>query len=187
MSRRAPIILVLALAIAASSAVATEAPAPPRPALEAVLEDSRAKHEIPSLVAIATRADEVLEIAASGIRREGKPDRVTPKDLFHIGSNTKAMTATLVAILVEQGKLSWSTTPLEVLPELKDTIRPEYREITITDLLSHHAGIAGYEDTESPEFREVRKLAGTPTEQRTEFALRALRREPAVPPRTKAV
>src|SRR5262245_31142455 len=164
-----------------------EAPAPGRPALSALLDDARAKNEIPALAAVATRADAVLEIAASGIRRQGRPDRVTPQDLFHIGSNTKAMTATLVAILVEQGKLSWTTTPLEVMPELKATMRPEYREITITDLLSHHAGVAPYEDDESPEFRAVRSLKGTPAEQRKEFASRALSRAPAVRPQTKAL
>src|SRR5262249_20400973 len=139
---------------------------------------------IPALAAVATRADAVLEIAASGIRRDGRPDPVTAEDLFHLGSNTKAMTATLIGILVEEGKLSWTTTPLDLFPEWKKTVLPAYNDITITDLLSHHAGLSGYEDSDDPEFRDVKALAGSTLEQRIEFARRALHRKPVVTPRT---
>lgn len=162
-------------------------PAALRPALEPLLQDACAKNTIPAMAAMATRADGILEIAASGFRHHGRPDRVRPGDLFHLGSNTKAMTATLIGILVEEGKLSWTTTPLDVFPEWKDTILRDYQDVTITDLLSHHAGLAAYDDDGSPEFRAVRSLSGTPEQQRREFALAALRRKPAVPPKTKAL
>ena len=136
-------------------------------------------------MAVATRAGGVLEIAVSGVRRQGKPDAVGAEDLFHLGSNTKAMTATLIGILVEKGALSWNATPLEVFPEWKDSILPEYRDITMTDLLSHHAGLAGYEDDSSAEFRDLKSLRGSPLDQRMEFARRALHRKPAVAPKTR--
>ena len=160
-------------------------PATEAPPLRTLLEESRAQHKIPALAAVATRADNVLEIAVAGVRREANPDQVTPEDRFHIGSNAKAMTATLIAILIEQGKLSWASTPLDVFPEWKDKILPDYRDITLTDLLSHHAGLPAYDDDGSPEFREVKSLSGTPTDQRHEFALRALRHRPAIQPRTQ--
>lgn len=153
--------------------------------LRTLLEEARLAHQIPALAAVATRADAVLELAAAGVRREGKADPVTALDLFHIGSDGKAITATVIALLVERGKMSWTTTPLELFPEWKDEILQDYRDITLTDLLSHHAGLPAYNDDESPEFREVRKLAGTPSEQRREFARRALRHKPAVPPRSQ--
>jgi CubicO group peptidase (beta-lactamase class C family) len=156
-----------------------------RPSLAVLLEAARTKSAVPALAAVATRADGVLEIAVAGIRRHGKPDPVSSEDLFHIGSNGKAMTATLLGILVEKGELSWTTTPLDVFSEWKDLILQDYRAITITDLLSHRAGLAAYTDDESPEFRDAKSLPGSPLEQRKEFALRALRRKPVVAPKSK--
>ena len=157
-----------------------------RPPLRTLLEGVRKTHEIPALAAVATRADAVLEIDACGSRREGKPDQVTAQDLFHIGSNTKAMTATLAGILIEGGTLTWTTTTREAFSAWADDILPEYRDVTVVDLLSHRAGLASYEDEESPEFRDLKSLQGDPPAQRKEFAHRALRRKHAVPPRTKA-
>ena len=164
-----------------------EQPAPPTAdsSLAAILNEARRRHRIPAMAAVATRADGILETATEGIRREGLPDPVIPGSRFHIGSNTKAMTATVVAKAIEEGKLSWDTTPLAVFPEWEGRIREEYRSITITDLLTHHAGLSAYDDTESPEFSELDSLPDDPVEQRREFALRALGREPAVAPRTK--
>jgi CubicO group peptidase (beta-lactamase class C family) len=42
---------------------------------------------------------------------------VTTNDVFHIGSCTKSMTATLTAMLIEEGKLRWDTTIADVFPE----------------------------------------------------------------------
>src|SRR6058998_2390409 len=112
MSPHASILCLALVAAMTSAGAATEASgtqASPsneanagRPSLAALLDASRTKNTIPALAAVATRADGVLEIAVSGIRRQGKPEAVGPEDLFHIGSNGKAMTATLIGILVEK-------------------------------------------------------------------------------------
>lgn len=82
---------------------------------------------------VATRGDAVLEIAAVGVRRDGAPDRVTSSDRFHIGSDVKAMTATMLATLVEGGQLNWGATPSAVFTDAKDGILPDYRDVTLTD------------------------------------------------------
>jgi len=46
------------------------------------------------------------------------------------------MTATLIAMLVEEGKLSWQTTISEVFPDLKGEILPQYREVIETFFVS---------------------------------------------------
>ena len=66
---------------------------------------------------------------------------VQPGDAWHIGSDGKAMTATLIARLVERGVLRWDE-PLErMLPALAERARPEYRKVTLRMLLTHHAGL----------------------------------------------
>jgi CubicO group peptidase (beta-lactamase class C family) len=64
-----------------------------------------------------------------------------PGDRWHLGSNGKAMTATLIARLVERGALAW-TAPLDrMLPQLAATMNPSYRDVTLPDLLSHRSGL----------------------------------------------
>ncbi|QPC78178.1 hypothetical protein HYE68_008930 [Fusarium pseudograminearum] len=61
---------------------------------------------------------------------------------YFIGSLTKAMTAAIAGILVEEGKLEWSTPIASILPELQDAFDGRGSLITITDLLSHRTGVA---------------------------------------------
>ncbi|EKJ75887.1 hypothetical protein FPSE_04067 [Fusarium pseudograminearum CS3096] len=61
---------------------------------------------------------------------------------YFIGSLTKAMTSATVGILVEEGKLEWSTRIASVLPELEDAFDGLGSLFTITDLLSHRTGVA---------------------------------------------
>ena len=71
---------------------------------------------------------------------------MTLDDRFHIGSDTKAMTALLAAMLVEEGKLRWDTAVLEVFPELAPTMDARLKRVTLEQLLSHTSGLSG--DTE---------------------------------------
>ena len=64
-------------------------------------------------------------------------------DAFHVGSDAKAMLATVIAQEVEAGRLRWDSAIGEVLPDAAATGRPEYRHITITDLLLHRGAFSG--------------------------------------------
>jgi CubicO group peptidase (beta-lactamase class C family) len=63
-------------------------------------------------------------------------------DAFQIGSCTKAMTDTLLAILIERGRLRWDSTLGELYPDLWDTMMPVYRDVTVEQLMMHRAGMA---------------------------------------------
>ncbi len=52
------------------------------------------------------------------------------------------MTALLIAKLVEQGKLTWSSKIKDIFPELSNQSLAEFNEITVEQLLSHSAGLA---------------------------------------------
>jgi len=53
------------------------------------------------------------------------------------------------------------------------------REVTVEMLLSHHAGISKFEDTDAADFKAIPRLSGTPMERRAAFASWLLRRKPA--------
>jgi CubicO group peptidase (beta-lactamase class C family) len=60
---------------------------------------------------------------------------------MHIGSCNKAITATLAAVLVRQGKLSWDATLEQAVPALAAKLDPSWRTITLKQALSHSAGL----------------------------------------------
>ena len=99
-----------------------------------------ARHRIPGMVAATIEGERIVASGAAGVRKAGSPQKVSLDDRFHIGSCTKAMTATLCAMLVEEGKLKWDTTIGEAFPELKDRIDPAWRGVTLRLLLQNRSG-----------------------------------------------
>jgi len=172
--------------------------------LQPLVKSVAEEHGIPGLVAVATRSEGTIESAVFGSRRRDHLDLVAPTDLFHIGSNTKAMTATLIAILVEEGTLSWDTKLLDIFPEWSAEIHPDYRQVTLADLLLCRAGVPEYSNfsylfsddpihrddgsehvqQDKTEWHEMTSLPGTPSDQRRQFARIVLSRRPAVGPQT---
>jgi CubicO group peptidase (beta-lactamase class C family) len=131
--------------------------------------------------AIVFRADSVLARGIAGVRRANAPDPAELSDRFQLGSNTKAITATVAAMLVEQGKLTWTTTLAEIFPDLRDSMSVDFRAVTMDLLLSHHAGIPPFTDTDAREFKSLPRLTGTPTQQRASFTAWVLRGKPVGP------
>ena len=111
------------------------------PALAAALQPILERHHLPALAGALVTGDGAVRIGVVGVRKAGTTTAATSDDLWHLGSNTKAMTATVIARLVEQGKLTWDTTLAEVFPDLAADFDPAFRPVSIRQLLSHHAGL----------------------------------------------
>jgi len=109
--------------------------------IQAVLEDTIAKHDIPAIVAITLKGDKVAESGVAGVRVRDGNAPATLNDYWHLGSCTKAMTASMAARLVEQGTIDWDSTISKVLPDMVDGMHPAYREVTLTQLLTHRGGL----------------------------------------------
>jgi CubicO group peptidase (beta-lactamase class C family) len=109
-----------------------------------VLDSTRRATKMPAMAAVIVTRDSVLVYDAVGVRRLGDPTAITRDDRFPIGSNTKAVTAGLVGLLVDDGRLTWGATLAELFPELATLMRPEYRDVTLRDLLTHHSGLVRY-------------------------------------------
>jgi D-alanyl-D-alanine carboxypeptidase len=81
------------------------------------------------------------QIGVAGVRVRGSEVAILPSDLWHLGSNTKAMTATLAARLVEQGVVGWDMTVAEALGAYDLEIHPALGEATLEELLGHRSGM----------------------------------------------
>ena len=121
---------------------ATAAPEP----LDSILEPCRAKYELPAIAAAVVVRGETVAAGAVGTRRVGTTHTVTLDDRFHIGSDTKAMTALLAGMMVEEGRLRWASTPAEVFPELAPAMDARVRTVTLEQLLSHTSGFPADND-----------------------------------------
>lgn len=95
----------------------------------------------PAIAAAARGAEGRSLDLAVGVRQRGAEAAVTTGDLWHVGSITKSMTATLVAKLVEEGLLSWDAPLSQMLEGV--AMREEYRAVTLRHLLSHRSGLTG--------------------------------------------
>ena len=79
----------------------------------------------------------------TGVRKSGTDVRATVDDQWHLGSDTKAMTAALIGLLVERGRLRWDTTIEDVFPDLASASSSPLKKATVQQLLSHFSGTPG--------------------------------------------
>src|SRR5687768_12674071 len=78
----------------------------PKP-VDEVVEKALSAFNAPGAAVVVVKDDEVVYLKGFGIKRKGTDERITPDTVFPIGSCSKAFTATLVAMLVDDGKLRW--------------------------------------------------------------------------------
>jgi CubicO group peptidase (beta-lactamase class C family) len=97
------------------------------------------KNEIPGLGA-ASIINSELEINTTGVKRIETNSPLNANDSFHLGSCSKAMTATLAAILIEEGTFNWTSKLTDLLPAIN--LHPEFVDATFEMILSHRTGLA---------------------------------------------
>ncbi|MGV3697974.1 serine hydrolase domain-containing protein [Flavobacterium sp.] len=127
----------------------------------------RISYNIPEISYAVVDSKSTLEIVALGLHSVELQDRATLNDRFHIGSNTKAMTAFIIAKYVENEKLNWTTRFFDIFPEWKEGSRTDYADITLLDLLSHKAKIQPFQGENDP---QIPQFKGTNQQKRNQFA-----------------
>lgn len=84
---------------------------------------------------------DLTTVSVAGVRAMGSDAAIEPDDVWHLGSNTKAMTSVVVARLVEAGEIRWEDTVADHLGDRFDDIRPAFADANFVDLLSHRSGL----------------------------------------------
>ena len=104
--------------------------------LDELLRQIRDEYKLPALGAAILTPAGLQESAVVGLRKTGDATRATVDDLWHLGSCTKAMTATLLGTLVQEQKLQWETTLVALFPDLASQSSEDFRQITLAQLLT---------------------------------------------------
>src|ERR1044071_5074125 len=97
--------------------------------------------EVPGLAIAIVKDGKIVLAKGYGVRKLGEPTRVDENTLFGIASNTKAFTAAALAMLVDEGKISWDDPVVKHLPGFQLYDPYVTREMTIRDLLTHRSGM----------------------------------------------
>jgi D-alanyl-D-alanine carboxypeptidase len=162
------------------SSVVVHADAALQDFLTTALGDARGKANLPAVAAVIQIGGKVEARGATGVRETGTSQPIGPDDRWHLGSDTKAMTATLIARLAERGALSFDETLAQVFPGIAARMNPALTRVTVKQLLSHTSGLAPLgSDREMAEFMAVIGRAKGLRAQRAAVVVHYLARPPA--------
>ncbi len=167
----------------ANAAQITEAPAQSAD-LSTVLMKAIEETRTPALAAVTLGDGKIVRAAVLGVRRNDSTEPALIDDVWLIGSDAKPMTAALLMKLVDRGLLSLDMPLAKMLPELASTMHPQYRRVTLRELLSHRSGLP--DDVDDTQFISGFHADARPMPaQRLAYIARALADEPVAAPDTK--
>jgi CubicO group peptidase (beta-lactamase class C family) len=132
--RSLPFLLAISTTAAAQTAAAP-------PGFDAYVERVLKTFDVPGVSVGIVKDGRVVLAKGYGVRTLGKSERVDSATRFGIASNTKAFTATALAMLVEQGKVQWDAPVIRYLPDFAMYDPFVTRELTVRDLLVHRSGL----------------------------------------------
>jgi CubicO group peptidase (beta-lactamase class C family) len=129
-------------------------------AVPEALQQLVSSNEIPGAVALVATKDSVLHISAVGESDLASGRKMKTDHIFWIASMSKPMTSVAVAMLADDGKLSFDDPVEKYLPEFRDmwvageptatqrVLVKAARPITLRDLMTHTSGLGEYRVTD---------------------------------------
>ena len=112
----------------------------PKP-LDAVVERAMKEMNVPGAAVVVVKDDKVVYLKAFGVKKQSEDAKVTTETVFPIASCSKAFTSTLVAMLVDEGKLNWDDKVRDHLDYFRLSDELADRDVTVRDLLCHRTGM----------------------------------------------
>ena len=111
-----------------------------------LLEPIRAAYDLPALGGMVISKSEVIALGVTGVRKRGDKTPATVTDEWHLGSDTKAMTAVIAARLAERNVVSFDDPLSQLFSSEVATMDPAYATVTLRLLLSHRSGMGDVGD-----------------------------------------
>jgi CubicO group peptidase (beta-lactamase class C family) len=139
MSKTRPRTLSFLLLLALAAPLRAQEPSPGE--IDALAARAMELFQVPGMAIAVVRGGELVHARGYGVREIGRPEPVDADTLFQIASLTKAMTAAVLGMLVDEGKLGWDERVIDPLPEFRMKDPWVTREFTVRDLLTHRSGL----------------------------------------------
>ncbi len=132
MNRKYTALGFLCLAVLVSSARADK--------VDTYIREQLQARQIPGLSLAITRAGKIIKAGGYGLANVELNVPATTETVFEIGSLTKQFTATLIMLLVEEGKIGLD----DKLDKHLSSVPESWSGITLRHLLTHSSGIKNY-------------------------------------------
>lgn len=102
------------------------------------------RQKVPGLAFAVVKDGQLVHAQGYGIKKLGGTDPVGAHTVFEVGSTTKAFTAALVGMLVDEGKLKWDDRVADRLPQFRMYDPWVTKEFRVDDLMAQRSGMPGY-------------------------------------------
>ncbi|MEO6323499.1 MAG: serine hydrolase [Thermoanaerobaculia bacterium] len=112
--------------------------------LESFASSAMVEEKIPGMAYAVVKDDQVVFAKGFGVKKLGESAPIDDHTIFEVGSTTKAFTAALLGMLVDEGKLSWDDRVVDILPDFRMYEPYVTRELRIADLVSQRSGTPAY-------------------------------------------
>lgn len=132
------IIIVLLLILLTSNIVFGQIPSEK---IDSLAESALQRFNVAGIAIGIVKDGKIIHSKGYGLRSVKTQENVNENTLFAIGSNSKAFTTAALAILVEEGKLSWQDKVIKHIPEFKMYNTYVTENFNIQDLLTHRSGL----------------------------------------------
>lgn len=109
--------------------------------LDAIVDEVTERYHLPGIAVGVIENGRVAYTATRGEIAAGSGESIDSQTLFKIASNSKAMTASVLARLVDAGKLRWDDPVTKYLPAFRMHDPWVTREMQVKDLLVHSSGL----------------------------------------------
>ena len=142
------IIICLACFVFACTTVSAQQDSIPsfvRDSLDTYITRAMADWEVPGLSVCIIKNNKVVLSKGYGVKEMGGNDKVDENTLFMIGSNTKAFTATAIATLDAENKLSLDDKVTKWIPQFKLENKAAGEQAIVKDLLCHRLGFRTFQ------------------------------------------
>jgi CubicO group peptidase (beta-lactamase class C family) len=114
-----------------------------RARFEAYVADALLRYGVPGAAIAVVQNGDVVYLNGFGVRRAGSTEAVDPDTMFMIGSVTKSMTTMLAGTLVDDGRLTWNTRLVDLLPTFAVGEPALTESLTVRDAFCNCVGVPG--------------------------------------------
>lgn len=109
--------------------------------IDRLVETTMQEFNVPGIAVAVVSDDQVIHMKGYGVSSIATGSRTDENTLFGIASNSKAFTAAALAILVDEGKLTWETKVIDIIPGFRLYNSYVTEDFNIKDLLTHRSGM----------------------------------------------
>src|SRR5262245_20918521 len=138
------VVALLLLGVVGNRAAAAPEPADAK-AIDEIVQEALKAWDVPGAAVVIVQDDRVLYLKGHGVRQLGGKEPVTADTIFGLASCSKAFTTLALAMLVDEGKMSWDDPVRKHVPFFRLADPLADAKVTLRDLLCHRTGVASHD------------------------------------------